>query len=250
MNAPARPAINPNILDVMSNWLFTDPVPGGSKRPNLRIKVLGNVPRLTVKTNVEGDQTKNNGKIDFNTDLATWSIFVEKVLAMAEGRDTSEGYNFHYMDDFLAGKKLDRPIIISTLQVGRDANGRLYMAILSGDKSRPRIQFFFGPTKYHDMTRRDGSPLTPREISDAFAIGFLKPMAGIVLELLNSEFNPDAKNVAKAPGAGGYNNGGQGGGQGGYNNNRGGQGGGGYNNNRPAPVPTTNDAVDFDEFLM
>lgn len=251
MNQPQRPAIDPNILDVMSNWLFADPVPGSSKRPNLRIKVIGNVPRITVKTNVEGD--KNNGKIDFNTDLATFSIIASTITAMAEGRDDSEGYIWDYEDDFVAGKKLDRKMIISSVQVGRDREtGRMYISVLSGDKSRPRIQFWFGPTKYHNMRHRDGSALTPKKLSESFAAGFIKPMSRLVEQLLITSFNPEAKNVAKAgPGMGG----GQGGG-GGYQGGRGGNGSGGYNNNRggyngggSAPAPA-NDAVDFDDFIM
>lgn len=245
-NQPQRAPLDPNILDVMSNWLFTDPVPGAAKRPNLRIKVLGNVPRITVKTNVEGD--KNNGKIDFQTDLATFSAFIAKALAMADGRDTSDGYNFDYKDDYIAGKKLDNEIIVSTLQLGRDSQtGRMYMAVLSGDKSRPRIQFWFGPSKYHDIRRRDGSPLSAKELSEAFAIGFLQPASRLVEHLLITSFNPDAKNVAKtmSPGQGG---------QGGYNNNRGGNNYGGgnrnYGNQQSSNAPSASEAVDFDDFIM
>lgn len=248
-NQPNRAPIDPNILDVMSNWLFADPVPGNQKRPNLRVKVLGNVPRITVKTNVEND--KNHGKIDFQTDLATFAAMLAKLTAMADGSDTSDGYNFDYKDNFLAGKRLDNEIVISTAQIGRDqATGRLYLAILSGDKSRPRIQFFFGPSKFHDIRRRDGSPLTPKELSEAYAIGFSKPMANMVYQLLNSAFNPDARNVAKAPTPGGGFN--QGGG-GGYNQG-GGNRGGGYNKQQNSGGGSNqgfSDAavMDFDEFL-
>jgi hypothetical protein len=204
MQQPQRAALDPNILDVMSNWLFTDPVPGASKRPNFRVKVMGNVPRISVKTNVEND--KQFGKIDFQTDLATWGTIIALALDMAEGRDDSEGYNWDYKDDFLAGKKLDREMILSTLQIGRDReSGRIYISVLSSDKSRPRIQFWFGPTKYHDIRHRDGSPLSPKKLSESFARGFLKPISELVTHLLIQTFNPDAKNVAKAmaPGGGG-----------------------------------------------
>lgn len=246
-NQPQRAPLDPTILDVMSNWLYADPVPGNQRRPNLRVKAIGNVPRIQVKTNVEND--KNHGRIDFNTDLATFAAMLAKLTAMADGSDTSDGYNFDYKDNFLAGKKLDNEIVISTCQIGRDqATGRLYIAILSGDKSRPRIQFFFGPSKFHDIRRRDGSPLTPKDLSEAYAIGFSKPMASLVEKLLVSTFNPDARNVAKAPGM--QQGGGQ---QGGYNQNQGGgQQSGGYNNNRPAQssaAVSDSAIVDFDEFL-
>lgn len=249
-----RAPLDPNILDVMSNWLFTDPVPGASKRPNFRVKVIGNVPRITVKTNVEND--KNNGKIDFNVDLPTWTTIVAMGMAMATGQDDSEGYTWDYKDDFVAGKKLDREMIISSLQIGRDReSGRMYIAVMSGDKSRPRIQFWFGPSKYHDIRHRDGSPLAPKKLSEAFAVGFLKATASMVDQLLITTFNPDAKNVAKAGPQGGGGNSYQGGRGGNYGGNGGGNnyqqrsGGSSYQGGGGTPAPQ-NDAVDFDDFIM
>lgn len=218
-----RAPIKLNIFDVMSNWIFAEPVPGSSRRPNLRVKILGNVPRITVKTNVEGD--KNHGKIDFNTDLPTFIAALHKLRQMATGADTSDGYNIDYEDDFLNGKKLDKKIIISSLQIGRHEDGRLYIAVLSGDKSRPRIQFFFGPSKYHNIRRRDGSQLTPADLSNDYAIGWLEPASKLALQLLHDNFDENAKNVPKPMGQ----QGGQGGGN--YGGNRGGNYGGGGNYN-------------------
>lgn len=220
MNDQRKP-IQLGIFDVMSNWLYAQPVQGSTRRPNLRIKVMGNVPRITVKTNVDND--KNYGKIDFQTDMQTFAVFVHKLNAMAEGTDQSEGYMFDYVDDFLNGKKLDAPIVISTLRVGRDKEtGRIYIAILSGDKSRPRIQFFFGPSKYHNIRNADGSALSAKEMSESYAIGFIKPASELVYTYLVKNFDEDAKNVPKPQGAPGGNQGGGG------NYNRGGQQGGGY----------------------
>lgn len=230
-------------FDVMSNWLFANPVQGSQKRPNLRIKVMGNVPRITVKTNVEGD--KNYGKIDFNTDLSTFSVAMHKLYEMATGADTSDGWNFDYEDDFLAGKKLDNKIIITTLQIGRDKDtGRLYIALLSGDKSRPRIQFFFGPSKFHNIRRRDGSAITEKEMSDAYAIGFLKPACKLVDQLMITLFDENAKNVANPNNApGGGNNNGGGGGNNNYQQNRGGNGGGGNQQRQAAPAQDFEDDI-------
>lgn len=197
---PNRPAFAPNPLDVMSTWLFAEPVAGSTRRPNLRIKVMGNVPRITVKTNVQDD--KNHGKIDFNTDLATFSVIMHKIEQMAEGKD-DKGFTAEYNDDFVAGKKLDRPMTLASVKVGKDRDtGKLFLAVLSNN--RPKIQFFFGPSKYHALKHGDGSMMTDAEVSAAYAIGFVKSMTPMVQALLVNEFNADAKNVAKAPvGAGG-----------------------------------------------
>lgn len=225
-----RPPIKPTPLDVMSTWLFADPVAGGTKRPNFRLKVIGNVPRIVVKTNVPDD--KNNGRIDFNTDVATFSAIMGTLARIARG-ETDQSYTFDYEDDFVAGKKLDRKIVLSSVKIGRDRDsGRIYIAVLSSN--RPKIQFFFGPSQYHNVRRGDGSEVPAGEISSMYALAFVEGYKPIIDNLLVSEFNPDAKNVAKMP----TGMGGQGGGGGGYNKQ---QGGGGYN--KPA-APTFDDDVD------
>lgn len=214
-----RPPIQPNPLDVMSTWLFAEPVAGATRRPNLRVRVVGNVPRIVVKTNVPED--KNNGLITFNTDLPTFAALFGKLQAIAEGRDDGS-YTFEYNDDFVAGKKLDKRVTISSVKIGKDREtGKVYIAVLG--YNRPKIQFFFGPSQYHALKRGDGSEIPEAEVSAVYAEGFVRAYLPLVTQLLVSEFNPDGRNVAKAPvpGQGG------GGNQGNYQR-RGGGGGGNY----------------------
>jgi len=223
---PNRAPIKPTPLDVMSTWLFTEPTAGATKRPNFRVKVIGNVPRFVVKTNVPDD--KNNGRIDFNMDVETFAVIMHKIEELANGGD--KGYDVEYVDDFIAGKKLDKPVTIATVKIGRDrSNGKIFIAVLG--YNRPKIQFFFGPSKFHAIKNSDGSELSEAEVSNAYAMGFVKSFSPIVYNLLCSEFNPDAKNVAKAPTQGGGFGGGgnQGGGGGNYQqrNSGGGNAGGG-----------------------
>lgn len=219
-----RPPIKPTPLDVMSTWMFAEPVAGATKRPNLRVKVIGNVPRLVVKTNVPDD--KNNGRIDFNMDMPTFAVIMHKIEELAKGGNDS--YDIEYFDNFIAGKKLDKSVTVGTVKVGRDRqSGKIFIAVLG--YNRPKIQFFFGPSRFHALKRGDGSELGEEEISNAYAMGFVKSYAPLVYNLLVTEFNPDAKNVAKAPTAQGNSGGGNGGGGngGGGNFNRGGNSGGG-----------------------
>ena len=249
--ADNRAPLKPTVLDVMTNWLFADPVPGNKGRPNMRLKVLGNAVRITVATKVDEDQQKNHGKIEFRTDLETFSAAFAMLLRMAEGLDTGPGYAYDYWDDFVAGKKYDNPIKIASLVVGRDKeNGKLYIAVISGDRSRPMIRFYFGPTKYHRIRRLDGTEITEAEISQHYAIGFAKPMASIIEQLMVHNFDPDAKNVSKPQqGGGGYNNNGGGNrnGGGGYNQprNNGGYNGGGGSSSVKADASFDDDFGDF-----
>lgn len=230
-----------NIFSVMTNWMFADPVEGSNKRPNLRFGVYGNEPRITVKTNVQGDL--NNGKIDFNCDMATFCAAMAFAKSLAEGTATATERKFIYQNDFVAGKKLDRIIPITTLVIGRAQDGRMYIALLSAQTSRPKIRFFFGPTKYHNITNGDGSAITAEEMSNAYALGFLQPATQFMYGLMTGvSFDQNAKNVANPAnmnGGGGQQGGGQRpqGGGGGYQQRpQGGgqQGGGGGGFNKPA----------------
>jgi hypothetical protein len=248
------PAPTLNAFAVMSNWLFAAPVSGGSKRPSFRFQVIGNVPRMVVKTGVEGDM--NHGKIDFRCDLPTFGAMVHYVRQLLDGKDVPAERIFTYEDDFVAGKKLDKPMVLAKLMVGREAeSGRIYIAIISTQPNRPRIRFFFGPAKYHNITNADGSTISPKEMSEAYAYGFVVPAEAVVYNLMVSQFDPNAKNVANpanfagggggGQGGGGFNRGGQGGG--GNNFNRGGNGGGGGNSYGGGAPAKTNFEATFED---
>lgn len=213
-----RPAFKPNITNVMSNWVYGVPVAGAQKRPNLQVKVFNNVPRIVVKTNVPDD--RNNGRIDFNVDLSTFTVAMKMLRELAEGKREGK-IEIDFIDDFVAGKKLDKKIKLATLRfdVERES-GKLFIAVLANN--RPKIQFFFGPSQFHAISV-NGEPMSEADLSRQYAYGFAHQWETLVSHLLISEFNPDAKNVAKMPGT--FN---QGGGQ---QQNRNQGGGGGYQQN-------------------
>lgn len=228
MSQQQMPAVILNAFSVMSTWLYAAPVQGSQKRPSIRFNVRGNVPTVIVKTGVDGDE--NHGKIDFRTDLATFAAamhYAKQLANNVEGVPTKRV--FLYQDDFLAGKKMDKVIPLSKWEIGRAQDGRIYMAVLSTKTSRPRIPFFFAPSKYHSIQNGDGTEITPQEMSEAYAIGFLVPAEAIVYNLMVHQFDENAKNVANPANFGGGNGGGAPRGNGGGNNyNRGNGGGNNY----------------------
>lgn len=236
-----------NQPDVMSNWLYAKPAEQGGKRPNLRAKVVKNVPRFTVKTNVQGDT--NNGAIDFQMDYPTFCTILSTIMDIADGKE-KETVRFEYIDDFVAGKKLSERVTLTTLEVGRTKDGEVYIAILSTQQGRPRIQFIFGPSRYHAVTYKN-TEISQAKISEAYAKGFAKMYMEMIAPLLIQHFDEEGRNVARAPqdqkGGGGY-----GGNSGGYRSN---QGGGNYrsnnqqgNYNRGGNAPGNPSANNVDDF--
>lgn len=243
-----------NQPDVMSNWLYAKPVEQGGKRPNLRAKVIKNVPRFTVKTNVQGDT--NNGNIDFQMDYPTFCAILNTIVDIADGTETNT-VRFEYIDDFVAGKKLSERVVLTTVEIGRTKDGEVYFAVLSSQQGRPRIQFIFGPSKFHSVTYKNAE-IPQAKISEAYAKGFAKMYLEMIAPLLIQHFDEEGRNVARAPqdqkGNGGY---GGGNGGGGYRSNQGGgnyrsnnqQGGGGYNRgNQGGGAPGNPSANNQDDF--
>ena len=234
-NQPARKPIKLTPFDVMSNWLYADPVAGAQKRPHFQLKVLGNVPRFIVKTKVPDD--KDYGKIEFHTDVYTFMVIIDAIRDLADGKDDAAmmvEYNDHI---FINGARSERPVTKATIKLGVDKDsGRIYIAVLG--HQRPKIQFFFGPSNFHAAKNGDGSERDQGEVSRRYARACANAWADMAMGLVRSNFDEDAKNVAKPMGPPG-----QGGGQ---RNNYGGgqrQGGGGQQQQRSAP-----DVGNFDDF--
>jgi|TARA_B100002019_G_scaffold286201_1_gene296295 hypothetical protein len=205
-------------FDVFSNWLYADaPVAGAQKPGNFRLKVIANVPRFIVKTNVPDD--KDNGRIEFQTDIPTFMAVIKLVEDLAEGREEGS-FTLEYNDHVFGagGQRSEKPVTKASIKIGKDKeSGRIYIAVLG--YNRPKIQFFFGPAKRHDLKGGDGSVLDAGFVSRTYARACVKSWSEMALKLLNDNFDKDAKNVAKPPappqGQGGGN-----GYQGGGNNQR------------------------------
>lgn len=182
--------------------------------------VYSNNPRLTVYTGDPDDTTKDPyGRITAALDVPTFFAFLELmkrvIVSKEEVKFSIENKNF----TFFGGKRSEKPVLVSTLWVGKDKDGKVWISVISDDASRPKVRFFFGDNQFHHITHSDGSPLTPGENSTLFATGYFSILTNLVSDILVKEYVEDKP---KQP---------QQGGQGGYNNQN--QGGGGQNNYRP-----------------
>lgn len=196
---PARTPVPLTQFDVFSNWLYADaPIAGAQKPGNFRLKVLGNVPRFTVKTNVPDD--KDYGKIDFQTDVPTFMAVIKLIEDLAEGREEGS-FTLEYNDHVFTsgGQRSEKPVTKASIKIGKEKDsGRIYIAVLG--YNRPKIQFFFGPAKRHELKAGDGSALDIGFVSRVYARACAKSWSEIAVGLLNQNFDKDAKNVPKPMG--------------------------------------------------
>lgn len=241
---PPRKPIKLTPFDVMSNWLYADPVAGAQKRPHFQLKILGNVPRFIVKTKVPDD--RDYGKIEFNTDIYTFMVIIDAIRDLGEGKEEGSmmvEYNDHI---FVNGQRSERPVTKATIKLGVDREtSRVYIAVLG--HNRPKIQFFFGPSNFHAVKHGDGSDRDVAEISRRYARACASAWSKMAMGLIKDNFDEDAKNVAKPMGGPNQQGGGQR--QGGGNNYGGQRQGGGGGGQAPAPAPAAApDVGSFDDF--
>ena len=223
-----------NQPDMMNNWLYGKPVEQGAKRPSLRVRVAGNSPRFVVNTNVKNDA--NNGRIEFNMDYMTFSAIMSTIYRMAKGEIT-ETVRYEYQDNFVAGKKLPEVITLATTEIGRLKTGQMYICVRSTQNGRPSIPFVFGPSTKHGVIYVGDREITPKEVSEFYAMGFARMQLDIIGQLLVTDFDEEGKGIAKPPAQ-----------QGGSGNQR--QGGGNFGGSqRRAPQQQSQPADDpFDGF--
>lgn len=226
--------VNQGKQNALAEWklkLVGERVNGGKKNPTLGIQVYKNNPRITVRTNVEGD--KDYGKINAPMDSPTFFALMALIRQVADGpsgkRYSIDNKNF----TFAMGKRSERPVVISTTFVGKNEEGVVYIAVVAD--GRPKIQFPFLSSSYHVMRTADGSELSKAEASVCYAKGYATMMENLVPHILANEFevNDFGNKGGGNNNRGGGNGGGYGGQQGGSSG--GGQGGAGGGDNDDIP---------------
>jgi hypothetical protein len=201
------------ILDDPKLKLTADKLPDGDGRPTMSWYAAGNNPRIDVYTNVPSD--KDNGKIRAEIDI----VIAMEILEVIEEYATSGEVGCKATWEN-SGKGWDRAnnrptkdiFVKSKIVVGKDKEGRLYIACLAADPDRPKIRFYFGVNMFRKMFIGE-EKATDAQVSCISARAWVKAVRALMPIVLAGQY------VHRTP----NNNGGQQGG-----NNR--QGGGGYGN--------------------
>lgn len=197
------------------------------KRAGLLWQLINNNPRIVVYTNDPDDQI-DYGKITAALDAPTFFAFLnlidKAISATGEYKEKIDNMNFSWA----GGKRSDTPSVVSSLLVGKDADGVIWIAVSA--PRRPQIKFPFMNPEFHNFFHKDGSPYEKAEVSALIAKSYLDMLRHLMAGLMITEYvEPKPKEDR-----GGGNRGGQGGGGGqrsggggGWGGNSGGGGGGG-----------------------
>lgn len=212
-------------------WNLSQPVPNErGKFSNLIWGIRKNAVNLTVYTGFTSDTT-DNGRIQFPLDGQVFDIVMQYIQtainAPGEWKEKIEYHDF----TFYNRQRSERAEHLTTLFVGKDADGLVWLSIVDAKKSdRPKIKFVFGGTvQNYKLKHANGEDCTPSEVSKLVAQGTVNSIPQIAYQLLVEKYEapkprPDNNNQRNS-------------------GNGGGNGGGGYQAQQSAPV--INDDTDI-----
>lgn len=203
--------------------------------PTLAWGIKDNQPRAIVYTNVEGD--KQDGKIEAAMDAFTFQAIMEAIRIYADGGmvDDKPIVGITCSGFLWTGNgKSEKPMVLSTVFVGRNRDGVVVLSVQSSDKSRPKLSFKLHPTEWHGGVDQTGQPLSSQAISRLYAKGYANLVEGIVEQLLVNE-HVSWETIRDRKGKGNGQSGG-----GGFNRNNGGNNRGGYSGGGGNGAPRQN----------
>lgn len=171
---PVKTALNDPKLK-----LYAPVLPGATQAPSLEWGYANNNPFILVRTNFPND--KDYGRIKAALDMPAFYetlALLEKVVATPEEvAYTMENKNKPWSRE--QGARVKDPILETTTVVGRDKEGKIFIAILHYDKSRPKVIFHFGHRMYHSVHKRNGD-LSAAEVSNFAATGMITALREIM----------------------------------------------------------------------
>lgn len=195
-----------------------------NRPPSLVFGSIANNPRATVFTNIEQDQHNNKGMIAGKIDAPIFYTFAQMigqaVAAPAGWRRGIKNFGHGPQQNGRRGEKVHQ----STMVVGKDEQGVIYLAVLDQDRNRPNLQFALQPHRRYVVLDEQGNQLDPSRSSALMATVFKVALPRVMAKHVNQNYvAPDPSTWQN------NNNGGGGQRQGGqqWGNRQGGQQGGG-----------------------
>lgn len=222
-----------NALDEMKLRLNGDIVKGARRPSSLAILMMSNQLRVRCYTNLEND--KNNGLIEAKMDAPTAYGMLELVQRVINEDQPGIKYGLECKAPHNGDWR--NPTLETTLWVGRDDEGVVYIGVISADSSRPMLKFPLVSTDFHNFLDSNKKPLGKKASSEIYGQGWLNLMRSLCASVMDTHFK-ERETKKKEGGQGGQGNGNwqkrdggnrQGGGGNGGGYNRGGGNGGGYN---------------------
>ena len=207
--------------------------------------VFQNNPRIVVDTKDPNLLSQENGygRITAPLDPAVFGavlVNLENVINATEPiKFKVENSNHEYVN----GQRSQEITHLTDLWVGRDAEGQIFISVVSTKPNWPIIKFLFGPSdnRYHKFLHGDGTPYSKADLSILFAKSYLNMLRALVPNVMDTHYfeAPQNPNWKK----GGQGDGGSGGNR--WGNNGGGNQGGGQRASQAPAADDMDDSIPF-----
>jgi hypothetical protein len=168
---PAKKQFNTPIAQTALNEMklrLYAAVPDQKRKATLGVTAIANNVHLVVYTNVEGDA--NRGIIRGRLDALTFFAILQALADVIEGEKDEAGK----YPSFRVPCKRPKPggtfgdlVTESWVHIARQDDGRIYIALTDGQATN--VQFYFGPTDFHDEWTFNGKPIDQSRLSAVYA---------------------------------------------------------------------------------
>lgn len=207
-----------------------------------------NNPRIVVDMKDPSLASPENGygRITAAMDMPTFGVILTYLQQAIDSKEPVKFKIENWGHDYVDGKRNMEATLSSDTWVGRDAEGQIFLSIVTKKHSNwPVVKFVFGPAdnRYHKFFNADGSAPSKAELSVIHAKSYALMLPLLMASVADTHYYdapPPQGGWGNKGGGGGNRQWGNKGGQGG-GGNYGGGGGGGNRPQQQAPAKSDND---------
>lgn len=172
----------------LKRWTLFTKAPGVEGRTSrLQWVVRDANPRITVYTGIPNDP--GYGMISAAMNPETFFVMLELLERIALGEPNTKNMitckTSSRTEDGTTGERR----LVSTVWLGKDAEGIVWISVVAADETRPKIKFEFQISFYHELLKSNGTALSAAESSVLQTISVVKALRNIY-SIHTSEFAP------------------------------------------------------------
>ncbi len=174
---------------------------------SLSFDVYQNNPRIIIDTKDPGMMTKENGfsRITAAMDPVGFGMFLElmKDIIASPAADKKKVETFG--NDYVNGQRSNEVVHLTDIWVGKDAEGVVFLSVISKKPGWPVIKFAFGLSdqRFTKIYHSDGTQYSKAELSVLGARTYYKLLTELVPNILDTHFYEAPPNPKYAKGGGG-----------------------------------------------
>lgn len=179
------------IMEDNNTKIWGLPAQEGGRSPSLQWYFSNNTSKIDVWANIDGV----NKPIRANISAKRAYEYLAIIRSVIENKNKSYSLTLDHLENKWDNTKKafgKDPKLEVKMVTGRDADGRVFISILSWDKSKPIIPFYFGLDKFSKMSAK-GRELSDAEVSELMAKGFVDYISAILPLVAMNEYKAKDK---------------------------------------------------------